>query len=170
MLDIDHIHPADIVQRLSFWFIRQKLRNDPSDMGVVGGLNFRRSSPHDPCCHLFGEDGGVYAPAEWQKGLMKVDAIGTGSIMISREVFMEMRPPWFFNIYDEGSYWADAWPGEDMGFSQKCREYGIGMYVDTTLTSPHIGEYQIAEANFRHAIQQDGLKVESTEGFKRMKF
>lgn len=160
MLDIDHKHPVNIIQRLAKWVLL-----DPS-VWVVGGLNFRRSYPHDPCCHLFGEDGQIYAPAAWDKngGLMKVAAIGTGSILIAREAFEEIQPPWFFNKYDK--VWDDVWPGEDMGFSQKCREYGIGMYVDTSLTSPHIGEYEIGEANFKQAIDNGDLQMHDMKGVK----
>jgi hypothetical protein len=51
MLDIDHKHPPDIVQKLSRWFLLRP------EVQIVGGLNFRRSYPHDPCCHLIGKDG-----------------------------------------------------------------------------------------------------------------
>lgn len=159
MLDIDHKHPIDIVQRLAKWVLLNP------DIKVVGGLNFRRSYPHDPCCHLFGEDGQIYAPAVWDhEGLLQVAAIGTGSILISREVFEEIQPPWFFNLYD--NVWDDSWPGEDMGFSQKCRQYGYKMYVDTDLTSTHIGEYEIGENNFRAAIEKGDLFIKNMEGVK----
>lgn len=156
MLDIDHKHPIDIVQRLAKWVLL-----DP-EVKIVGGLNFRRSYPHDPCCHLLDTDGVAHAPAMWDQGLMEVSAIGTGSILIHREVFENIQPPWFFNTYDK--VWDDVWPGEDMGFSQKCREYGYKMFVDTTTTSPHIGEYEIGEANFRQAIKQGDLEIHSLEG------
>ncbi|RPJ24411.1 MAG: glycosyltransferase family 2 protein [Planctomycetaceae bacterium] len=94
MLDVDHIHPTDIVQRLARWVVA-----DPGKQ-VIGGLNFRRGEPYEPCCFLIGPDGRYYAPAEWERGLVKVDIIGTGSILISREVFERMQPPWFYNIYD----------------------------------------------------------------------
>ena len=164
MLDIDHKHPVDIVQRLARWFLLDRLADNDKKMGVqvVGGLNFRRSSPHDPCCHLMGVDGQIYAPAQWDQGLMQVDAIGTGSIMIAREVFETIQPPWFFNTYDRA--WADVWPGEDMGFSRKCREYGIKMHVDTTTTSPHIIPREIGEQDFRTAIAEQGHKIASPEG------
>lgn len=144
MLDIDHVHPEDIVQRLSRWVM-----TDP-EKKVIGGLNFKRSYPHDPCCFMLRDDG-IYLPAEWDAGLIKVDAIGTGSILIAREVFEQIEPPWFFNIYDQA--WRDEWPGEDMGFSQRCREHGIDMWVDTTCTSPHITDRLIDERDFQHALK-----------------
>lgn len=166
MLDIDHKHPIDIIQRLARWFLIDRLAEEKArkNIQIVGGLNFRRTTPHDPCCHLMGTDGQVYAPAQWDQGLIQVDAIGTGSIMIAREVFEEIQPPWFFNMYER--VWDDVWPGEDMGFSKKCREYGIKMHVDTTTTSPHIGTKLIGENEFREAIAKDGHRIASSEGVK----
>lgn len=164
MLDIDHAHPVDVIQKLARWFLVDKFapENEKKNIQVVGGLNFRRSYPYDPCCHLIGKDGSVYAPAEWDLGLIEVDDIGTGSIMIAREVFETMQPPWFFNQYDQA--WRDVWPGEDIGFSHKCREYGIKMYVDTTLTSPHIGTMTIGEEQFKMAMEKQGHKIAPAEG------
>ena len=145
MLDVDHYHPTNIVQMLSRWVMTNP------EHKVVGGLNFKRSYPHEPCCFMFTENG-IYSPAEWDKGLIKVDAIGTGSILISREVFETIEPPWFYNIYDDA--WRDEWPGEDMGFSKKCRDAGIDMWVDTTCTSPHVTERLIDQDDFKKALEE----------------
>ena len=80
MLDADHRHPHDIVERLSKWVIE-----DPSRQ-VVAGLAFRRGAPFDPCMYLEAGDGQVYVPDEWH-GLMPVDLAGTAAMLISREVF-----------------------------------------------------------------------------------
>ena len=149
MLDLDHVHPADIVQRLARWVLMNP------EIEVVGGLNFRRSEPYEPCCFFLDrEHGTVNAPADWGKGLMKVDYIGTGSILIAREVFEKIEPPWFYNVYGIEANWADEWPGEDIGFSEKCQKAGVNMYVDTTTTSPHISERLIAEQTFRAYLEQ----------------
>jgi hypothetical protein len=145
MLDIDHQHPIDIVQRLAL-----RILHDPKKL-VVGGLNFRRSTPHEPCCFLDGEDGAIYAPAAWDEGaVLEVDYIGTGSILIAREVFERIEPPWFYNLYDRA--WRDEWPGEDMGFSIECKKAGIKLWVDTTVTSPHATDRMIDESSFRGYI------------------
>ena len=68
MLDSDHTHPRDIVARLARWVI-----DDPSRL-VVGGLNFRRSEPFDPCAFLPDGRGGIYAPVEWPQGLVRLGA------------------------------------------------------------------------------------------------
>ena len=141
MLDADHQHPIDIIQRLARWVII-----DPT-IKVVGGLNFRRGEPFEPCAFMQDNAGGVYAIMEWEKGLVEVDAIGTGSILISREVFELIEPPWFYNIYDHA--WTGHYPGEDIGFSKQCYDAGIPLYVDTTTTSPHIMDAMVTEETFR---------------------
>lgn len=132
MLDIDHVHPADIIQRLARWVVK-----DPKKYQVVGGLNFRRSEPYDPCAYKIGQDGSMWTIA-WEKEdeILEVDRLGTGSILIAREVLETIPPPWFVNDYSQA--WRDAWPGEDIGFNKKCQESGIKMWVDLTVTSPHI--------------------------------
>jgi len=132
MLDIDHVHPHDIIQRLARWVLK-----DPKKYQVVGGLNFRRSEPYDPCAYKIGDDGSMYTIA-WEKDdeILEVDRLGTGSILIAREVLETIPPPWFVNDYSQA--WRDAWPGEDIGFNKKCVENGIKMWVDLTVTSPHI--------------------------------
>ena len=158
MLDLDHVHPADIVQRLARWVMMNP------EIQVVGGLNFRRSEPYEPCCFFKSEDGmSVNAPADWDAGLMRVDYIGTGSILIAREVFEQIEPPWFYNIYGIDANWDDEWPGEDIGFSEKCAKAGIKMYVDTTTTSPHVGDRLIGEKTFRAYLEQHPEKYQRME-------
>lgn len=156
MLDLDHVHPVDIVQKLARWVLINP------EIEIVGGLNFRRSEPYEPCCFFKdAENNRVNAPAQWTPGLMKVDYIGTGSILIAREVFEKLPPPWFRNIYDIEANWADEWPGEDIGFSEACQKANINMYVDTTCTSPHIGERLIGEKTFRAYLEQHPEKYQA---------
>lgn len=159
MLDIDHKHPPNIVQKLARWVIARP------EVKVVGGLNFRRGEPFDPCCFLRGADGYIYPPAEWAKGLIKVDVVGTGSILISREVFEIIPPPWFFNKYDR--VWEDEWPGEDISFSELCNENGIDLWVDTTTTSPHMIDTWVDEDIYREYMKENSGRVVTREEFER---
>jgi len=146
MLDIDHIHPHKIIQNLARWVLL-----DPN-VRVVSGLNFRRGKPFDPVC-------GVYSNGhkerlmmtDWEAGLIEVKECGSASLLVHRSVFEEMEPPWFFNIYDE--IWENSWPGEDIGFSRKCQEMDIPIYVDTTVSSPHCIDSTVTEDTFRRYIQ-----------------
>jgi hypothetical protein len=149
MLDIDHVHPVDIVHRLMGHVVRNP------HIQVIGGLNFRRGIPYDPCAFIKGDDGRHYPMAEWEPGLIRVDALGTGSIAISREVFEKIEPPWFYNDYSRAM--DDVWPGEDMGFAKKCEEAGIAQWVDTNLTSPHLIDAVVEENSYRTYIQDNDI-------------
>lgn len=166
MLDIDHIHPTNIVQRLARW-----VEKNPKEFQVVGGLNFRRSEPHDPCAYRYDEKHKSMWAIEWDKDsqLIEVDRLGTGSILIAREVFETIEPPWFYNDYTQA--WRDAWPGEDIGFSHKCKEAGIKMWVDCTTTSPHITNAVVDEASWRKWVASNpGAMAEGNMDITEVKF
>ena len=160
MLDIDHRHPVEIVQRLARWVLLK-----PDEVKVVGGLNFRRGEPFDPCCGWWGKEGdaAIHRPTEWTDGLMKVDMVGTGSLLISRDVFELIPPPWFFNDYSR--VWADEWPGEDVSFSRLCNEYGVDLFVDTTCTSPHMTSAMITEDTFRNHLEKNESETTTYDEF-----
>jgi len=147
MLDSDHKHPPDIVQRLARWF-----QVYPAQVQIVGGLNFRRGVPYDPCAFIDPGDGHFRRMAEWAQGAMEVEALGTGSVMVAREVFEGMERPFFG--YDYDCNYGD-WPGTDMWFSAKCRALGISLWCDTTTTSPHIGDLFIAEEQYRAWLKKN---------------
>lgn len=151
MLDLDHIHMPDIVERLAANVLedREKL--------VVGGLHFRRAAPFDPCAFVFGADGQLHAPVEWQDGTFEVHAIGHGSILIAREFFERVPAPWWAYTYE--SIDQNIFPSEDMWFSHVCRQAGVKMWVDTRVTSPHIILNIVDGDTFRKFIRENPDKV-----------
>lgn len=150
MLDNDHIYPPDTIERLARWVMA-----DPEKL-VVGALNVKRTPPYEPCAWLKDEDGTFVSPYKFAKeGLYEVEAIGTGAILINRKVFERMEPPYFYNLYDMNMVWSDTWQGEDMGFSAKCRENGIKLYMDTTLSCPHVIEGSVTIDDYRRNVQDD---------------
>ena len=144
MLDSDHQHPADIVVRLG-----RHVARDPSLL-VVGGLNFRRGPPYDPCAYVWDDDHTLYPIVDWpENALLPVDVLGSGSILIAREVFEKMSFPWFGYDYtgakargwpncDVADLKTAQWPGTDIWFSGQCEKLGIQQWVDTSCTSPHL--------------------------------
>lgn len=151
MLDSDHVHPPDIVHRLARWF-----QAYPEQVQVVGGLNFRRGPPFDPCAFIDPGDGFFRRMAEWITGAMEVDALGTGSIMIARSVFEKIDKPWFAYDYTR----LEDWPGTDMWFSAKCRKAGITLWCDSTTSSPHVGDRLISEETYREWLAEHGIEME----------
>jgi hypothetical protein len=157
MLDSDHTHPPDIAYRLGRW-----VEADPS-IRIVGGLNFRRGEPYDPCAFIIGEDGNSYAMMDWEPGLIKVSALGSGSILVHRSVFEELPEPWFFYEYPEDR--GESWPGVDMAFSRLCREHDIDLWVDTTTTSPHLIDSYVDESTYRSYLAQNEERIIESVGY-----
>lgn len=158
MMDLDHLHAADIVERLAAWVL-----DDPSRQ-IVSGLHFRRAAPFDPCAYVFGVDGKLHAPIDWKPGLYEVHALGHGSILIAREVFEALAPPYWAYTYDAVE--ENIYPSEDLWFSHICREAGIKLWVDTTVTSPHIIN-NIVDADTFHRYIKENPDVVTVVGDKK---
>ncbi len=155
MLDCDHEHPPDIIERLV-----------AHDVGVVGALCFKRGEPYSPCFFMRHE-GRLLAPGDWPEGggLLQCAIVGTGAIAIQRWVFARLDQagytwPYFQYVYPEGS---DEFPSEDVYFGRTCEEAGIPHHVDLSLTSPHCVARTIGERTYRRytelAQQQATLEV-----------
>lgn len=150
MLDQDHTHPSEILKYLGRWPMLDH------NIHVVGGLNFMRQPPYKPCIYGQDEDKNFIIPTTWDPHvLMKVARIGTGSLLISRDVFETIEPPWFKYEYD--GIWEDRWPGEDMYFSDLCRKYGFDMFVDPSCQSPHHTLQEVTEETFKKWYAEHGL-------------
>lgn len=126
MLDADHKHPPDIVERLS-----QRVIDDPTKL-VVTALSFRRCHPYDPTAWFIDGSGGVFYHREVPKDIFEVDLIGGAAMLIHRSVFERVPWPWFAPDYEAG------WYGEDLSFAVKCRAAGISLWVDPCVVSPHM--------------------------------
>jgi len=161
MLDADHMHPIDIIERLV-----------AHDVGVVGAMAFRRGEPFDVCafrrvspaggCGICDEsapqgEAGSATPREdagsttneprglvnvgrEERGLQEVAVVGAGAIAIQRWVFERLMEkgfgwPYFRYAYAEGSL---VQPTEDMYFGAICEEAGIPHYVDCDLVTGHL--------------------------------
>ena len=137
MLDSDMLHPADIHERLSRWLTH------PGKPQIIGGLNFKRGHPFSPCAFMR-VDGSLLPLTQWPPGLIRVDAIGTGSILVAREVFEAIGQPWWPFSYD-----GPALVGEDLTFCKRAYEAGFEVWCDTTTTSPHLTQFTVSEPQFR---------------------
>ena len=144
-LDLDHTHPAEIIRHFG------KVAQLYPDRLVVGGLNYRRCAPYDPCAYIESDNGTISALAGPESGSMgRVDFLGTGSMMIAASVFETMRTagiyPFFGYEYKPQPWRELEWRtlanmqfgGVDVYFSRRCRELGIDLWLDAMITSPHL--------------------------------
>lgn len=139
MLDVDHVHPRDIVQKLA-----RNIIEDP-DRLIVGGLNFKRTEPFAPCVS-YKKDDSFYRPYEWTPGLIEVDRLGFGCVLIAREAFERTEFPWFVNA---PHYETETLGSHDNYFCEKAQEAGIKIWCDFRVTSPHMSQHRVTEITFR---------------------
>lgn len=145
MLDCDHKHPPDLIERLL-----------SHNVDVVGALAFKRDHPFSPCFFVQEGDSVVF-PKTWSYGLVPCYTVGTGAIAIRKRVFRKLEEkgcywPYFrysyFNpVIKQGNEWSwqaiaagkrASMPSEEIFFGMNCAESGIQHYVDTTLEIPHL--------------------------------
>ena len=75
-------------------------------------------------------------------GLQKVDAVGTGCIMIKRKVLENMRVPPFMTEYNTDGI---KYRGEDLNFCYQAKLNSIDTYVDFKLRCKHIKSCNLLE-------------------------
>lgn len=92
--------------------------------------------------------------------LIKVDGIGTGCLLIHREVLEKMQPPWFKFEYDEI---GEIKLSEDYAFSEKCRKLGYDMWVDSSWSCGHGKYVDLMEINklMYKAATSEKVKIQS---------
>lgn len=133
MLDIDHNHREDIVNRLTRWVVE-----DP-ERSVVAALCFRRNADYEPLGFIKRKDGKGYEfPYPCRDiGLVEVARLGLGAALIHRRVF-EALPDrgWFTPTYDRIK--EGYWPDTSFAFSDRATGAGFKLWLDTTTVSPHL--------------------------------
>jgi len=133
MLDADHLHPPNIVDRLA---------SAPPQVGVVGALAYKRGDKFDPCFYFADENGGLHAPMVWDEGkVYECSAVGTGAIAIKRWVFEQLKESGWgqpFFRYEYPTEPGEAMPSEDIVFARACMRAGIKHHCDTGTVTPHL--------------------------------
>lgn len=107
-IDDDHVFEEDLLERLL-----------SHGVDVVGALYLRRDMPYSPICYESRLPAGKYVPLDLSRyekdALVKVDAVGTGGMLVRRNVFQWMTEK------VEGEWFKRGKMTEDMIF---CREIG----------------------------------------------
>lgn len=130
MLDQDHAHPADIVERLMMHALQDREKK------IISGLNYRRGVPYEPMAYIRHGDKHCRYEGEFDgESLYSVDAVATCAMLVHRSVFETIPGPWFEDNYKR--YAEHVFSGEDLDFCRKARNAGFKIWVDSSLTSPH---------------------------------
>lgn len=133
MLDNDHDHPEDVVERLAQVF----------NVGVVSALCRRRGDELDALIYRRNpETGRLDRVIEWETDtIVQTDMGGAGAIAIRRWVFDKLREKYGIRYW----FWQYAYdndcqdrPGEEVRFASMCEHAGIKMAVHTGVNCPHL--------------------------------
>jgi len=104
------------------------------DVDIIGALAFKRREKYEPCVYNKKEDG-LYYPILPQI-FQEVDVVGTGGMLIKREVIEKLKNPWFETYYDkQGTHWS-----VDFSFCIKAKKAGFKIWVDPKIEMKHIGD------------------------------
>uniref|UniRef100_A0A6M3JN48 Putative glycosyltransferase n=1 Tax=viral metagenome TaxID=1070528 RepID=A0A6M3JN48_9ZZZZ len=137
---------------------------DAHPASIVSGLYYNKNPPHAPLLMSLTErDGKIlfgfpYKDRIIEKNLvLKVGAVPAGFLLIPREVFEKIPPPWF--VYGDPELNAKQIVqgenvGEDIYFSIKARKYGYDLWVDTRASLLHyvpmfVGDPELMKLMFR---------------------
>jgi hypothetical protein len=131
-IDSDMTFPQDMVQRL--------LKHD---VDIDATNCARRRMPTGPTAQNYDENGVrtmVYTMPD-STGLEEVGSIGTGIMLIKKEVFQNMSEPWFDMPWQTGKR---GYMGEDVFFCKKAQELGFKVYIDHDVSKEigHIGTFE----------------------------
>lgn len=117
-LDADMVPSPDTLNRL--------LKDNKP---IVSGLYRKRTPPHEVMAF---NSRLVPIPLKGPR-LRRVDFVGAGCLLIRREVFEKVRPPWFTSEWTESGHLS-----EDFSFCQKAGESGYEIWVDTQVRPLHL--------------------------------
>jgi hypothetical protein len=133
-LDSDIIPPKDVFQKLT-----------RHGVPIVSGLYYidNPDGVHPGVWRLDENNSPAIAGID-REGLINVDAIGFGCVLVHRSVIDDIEPPWFrwtkgfddhpWDLQHQGEH-----PGisEDFYFCHKAQEAGYDIYLDTTVKCMH---------------------------------
>lgn len=110
------------------------------DKDIVGCNYLKRSKPVKPVAYLDTNDWDSYLPLDVEDGIVKVQAVGMGCILMKLDLFVDLSKPYFEFRYKEDT---DDWYGEDFILFEKLKQNGSEVFIDTKLSKEikHIGLY-----------------------------
>jgi hypothetical protein len=127
-LDDDTVPPPDAIYRLM-------AHKQP----MSAGLYYRRNPPIVPVMLKESPSGRNWISQFKAPDLMEVDFVGSGCLLIHRDVLTTLKAPWFDWRVDRYDLPAHERMSEDFRFCQYARENGYKILVDTSVQCRHIG-------------------------------
>lgn len=138
--------------------LRHRAQLDTEEPVIIGGL-YNTRSDHRVNAYNWVPEQGAWAShnPELNQGLVKVDGIATGCMLLDTAVFEKVKFPWFSYQYWPGPKGHNERWSEDMVFAKLAMDAGIPVYADTDIVCLHVHnvwirqvsktEYQLESAN-----------------------
>ena len=133
-LDDDVIPPPDTIHRL----VSHRLP-------IISGVYYRRSPPLVPVMLKETNRGSEWYSEIPTHGLMEVDYVGAGCLLIHRDVLTKLPPlspsnHWFEWRVDRPDLPEPERMSEDFTFCRHARNHGFKIMVDTAIRCRHAGQ------------------------------
>jgi hypothetical protein len=130
-IDDDQVFASDLLMRLLV-----HLRDERVD--IVVPLILRKGPSNLPALACESADGLEQLVLTTQRGLLPVDAAGTGVMLIRRRVFERVKGPVWFETHGSPMDAPYGQIGEDYYFCLKARRAGCGVFCDFDTFVGHI--------------------------------
>jgi GT2 family glycosyltransferase len=103
----------------------------------VSGVYFQKIRPHHPVAGFFDDSEMGWQPLEELKGgLMRVEVVGGGCLLIERRALLALGDDGWFDVDSRGR-------GEDLRFCRKVADAGQQIYLDASVECVHIGSVPV---------------------------
>lgn len=159
LMDVDQTFPPLTIPRL-YETVKKH------DAKVVSVLYHLGRAPYGPVAgwvkQVAGQDAYVNAKGEsWRDyyaplgtGVVEVDWVGSGGLLIHRDVLSKIGWPPFLDEWQPGMSFRKV--GHDVTFSERVKEAGYKIYVDTALNSAH-GKFQYFDQTWAEAFHDANM-------------
>lgn len=146
MLDDDMIYPAGTLAKLL-----------QADKDIIAPFYVRKVRGFLP--NAFADDAQGWHTL-WCDTLVQVAAMGTGGMLIKREVFENILPQWFhYDIYPEPDKNRIEQKSEDVVFCDKAVQAGFEIWCDGRIKCGHVGTF----------VVWPGTEIEDKPGYGAVK-
>jgi len=122
-LDSDMTMDKDMINRLI-----------EHDKDIVSSFHIRRLPPHYPNVFYKFKEEYRHIHQDCAKGLIEVDSVGFGGILIKTEIFKKLKYPYFKFLFKDNKKLF----GEDLLFCKNAKEAGYKIFVDCDLECGHL--------------------------------
>lgn len=159
LMDVDQTFPNNTIPRL----LQTAKKHDAKVVSVLYHLG---RAPYAPIAgwikEINGREAYVNAKDEsWRdfyaplgQGVVEVDWVGSGGLLIHRSVLQKIGWPPFLDEWEPGLSFRKV--GHDCTFSERVREAGFKIYVDTTVCSAH-GKFQYFGKEWADAFNESDM-------------